>query len=345
MKHYIAVSAITALSALFVLTGCTHAAVPPGQVAAQQAITPRAVAPARPTLSAMELASIHPNEAGVIPILEYHHIDNGRTTYSRTAAKFQGDLERLYRENYRPISLKDYLDNRIDAPAGMTPVIFTFDDAIESQFRYLPDGKVDPKCAVGMLQSFHAQHPDWPLKGTFFILPESAFGQPALRKKKLAELLALGFELGNHTINHPRLKDLSDEQVQHEIGGCAKELHDLAPTAHVDVIALPFGIAPRNRKLLAEGEFDGVRYTNRAAMLVGAEPAPSPVSKKFKPMKIPRIQAFDGPWYTSYWLDILAKHPKRRYISDGDPQVISVPKSLSGMVDQNRLNGATLRLY
>ena len=296
-------------------------------------------------LTPAELASLHPNEAGVIPILEYHHIDNGRTSYSRPASKFQGDLERLYRENYRPISMKDYLDNHIDAPAGKTPVILTFDDAIETQFRYLADGSVDPKCAVGMLQAFHTLHGDWPLKGTFFVLPETAFGQPSLRKKKMADLLAMGFEIGNHTINHPRLRDLSDDEVQHEIGGCARELHDLAPTARVDVIALPFGIAPRNRKLLASGEWDGARYTNRAAMLVGAEPAPSPISKKFKPMKIPRIQAFDGPWYSSYWLDILQKHPGRRYVSDGNPLTVTVPKALAASVDESHLNGASLRIY
>ena len=54
----------------------------------------------------------------------------------------------------------------------MSPVILTFDDALRGQFNYTADGKIDPDCAVGILDDFHAQHPDWPLKGTFFVLTD-----------------------------------------------------------------------------------------------------------------------------------------------------------------------------
>src|SRR5689334_1757587 len=73
--------------------------------------------------------TLPPNEVGVIPILEYHEISSKEKWMMRSIPNFRHDLERLYKEGYRPISMKEYLDNRIDLPAGMSPVLLTFDDA------------------------------------------------------------------------------------------------------------------------------------------------------------------------------------------------------------------------
>ena len=44
----------------------------------------------------------------------------------------------------------------------------------------------------------------------------------------------------------------------------------------------------------------------------------------------------------TFWLDVLKKKPKLRYVSDGDPDVITVPKAQANQVDPNKLQGATL---
>lgn len=297
-------------------------------------------------LSAAELKTAKPNEAGVVPILEYHNIKAGKPDTFRTPEKFRKDLQRLYDEGYRPVSLSNYLDNRIALPYGLSPVVLTFDDALPSQFTYLPDGSIDPNCAVGILQAFHKEHPDFAVKATFFVLPTApGFGPKDETAKKLQALLEMGCEIGNHTISHPHLNLLSDERVQQEIAVCAATVKKMAPNAKVDALALPMGIAPRNKALAAEGEYNGMHYHNRAVMLVGAEPARAPIARRFNPMKIPRIQAIDKPFGSTYWLDKLKSKSSGRYISDGDPDITTVPKNLAPKIDPKKLNGAQLRTY
>ena len=298
-----------------------------------------------PLLSAEELKLYLPNEAGVVPILEYHAICRKETWMGRSISNFKDDLERLYEEGYRPISLADYLSNRIDLPAGMSPVVLTFDDARRSQFNYAAGGTLDPDCAVAILKDFAESHPDFPLKATFFVLPKCAFEQPDSAEQKLKALVAWGCEIGNHTVTHRMLNRLSDEQVEKEIGGCASMLHRIVPDARVDMIAFPGGHSPRNHKLIAEGKFRGYHYSNAAGFLAASAPAPSPVAKHQDRLQIERIVACEGDCGVTYWLDQIKKGNVRRYVSDGDPNTITVPRKFARLVDRNRLNGATLNLY
>ena len=83
--------------------------------------------------------------------------------------------------------------------------------------------------------------------------------------------------------------------------------------------------------LARKGRWNGISYEHAGVMLVGAEPAPSPFSKAFKPGAVPRIRTSPadardplmGSWY---WLDDLKANPSRRYVSDGDPDTISFPR-------------------
>jgi hypothetical protein len=48
-----------------------------------------------------------------------------------------------------------------------------------------------------------------------------------------------------------------------------------------------------------------------------------------------------------YWLKYFDEHPDLRYISDGNPDVVAVPKSLKGSVDEAKVKheGKSLQLY
>src|SRR5579884_4064324 len=223
MKHRIPL-ALAACLLPALLAGCSRP-VP---------IVQRANAQTRPLLTAAQLAQAKPNEAGVIPILMYHDIGKPEQRLNRSVAAFRHDLERLYQEGYRPISMESYLDDRIDLPLGKSPVILTFDDARGSQFHYRKDGTLDPNCAIGILQSFCKAHPDFPLHAVFFILPNRAFDQHKLGAQKLQELLAMGCEIGNHTVTHRSLRKLSDEEVQEELATCVTRIQAMAPQARVD---------------------------------------------------------------------------------------------------------------
>lgn len=310
-----------------------------------------AAKPAPAPATDADLAKAKVNESGQIMVLEYHNIRKGKTPYDRTPEAFRKDLDTLYAEGYRPISLHDYLDNRIDVPPGLTPVVLSFDDASATQFHYLADGAVDPNCAFGILKAFHEAHPDFAMRGIFFMnasptgKPAPVFGDQSTAAKKVKELLAAGMEVGNHTVTHTSLKKLSDAGVQKELADCVAGIHALAPEAVVDTLALPFGISPRNRKLAADGESGGVQYHNRAVLLVGANPAPAPCSPKFNPLRLPRVQAYEGELGSRDWLDKMSKNPKMRYISDGDPTTVTVPKAAEAKIDPAKLGTAKLRTY
>ena len=350
--------------AIVTAVGCHRRAsvttAPPPTMPLRSVHTPGA--PAAP-LSSEQLA-LKPNEAGVVPILMYHSIDvkgvgkykaDQVGSYVRSPEGFRKELQRLYDDDYRPVTLAEYLDNKVGIPLGKSPVVLTFDDARETQYRLMPDGSVDPDCAIGIMQEFARTHPDFPTKATFFVQPtpgtHTGFGQPELTQKKMQALAAMGCEIQNHTLTHANLRNLSDEKVQREIALCQQEIQKMLPSTKVDEFALPFGVSPRNRALAADGQFSGVRYHNRAVMLVGAGPARAVISKRFKATGIPRIQAADvNPAFPDSSVCSIAlleqmKANHTRYISDGDPNITTIPKSLESRIEPKRLNGSTLRTY
>src|SRR5207253_10075440 len=88
------------------------------------------------------------NTMGRIPVLEYHVIADKETQFTITREHFLKDLQLVYDKGYRPITIKQMLDKDFSTvPDGMSPVVFVFDDASDSQFRYIEkNGKleVDP---------------------------------------------------------------------------------------------------------------------------------------------------------------------------------------------------------
>src|SRR5438105_2369944 len=70
-----------------------------------------------------------PNHLGRIPVAEYHVIGDTESTYQRKRQTFRKDLEMLYSRGYRPITISQMLDKDFSlVPAGMSPVVFVFDD-------------------------------------------------------------------------------------------------------------------------------------------------------------------------------------------------------------------------
>jgi len=307
---------------------------------------PKNVAPARNTpLSADQLKRVRPNEAGMVPILEYHEIGGKEAWMVRSKSNFNRDLNRLYREGYRPITMAEYLSNRINLPPGKSPIVLTFDDSRGTQFRYGPHGALDPDCAVAVLKRFHEKHTDFAMKATFFVLPICPFDQPPSAVKKLRSLVAMGFDIGNHTLRHWLLHRLSDKVAEREIGGGAAMLHKLIPKATIDTLAFPGGNPPRNSRIIAEGHFQGFHYVNRAGFLAYGEPAPAPAARHQDRMHIRRIVACEDACGITYWLDLIRRGEVKRYVSDGDPETTTVPRKFASLVDSHWLNGAHLRVY
>jgi peptidoglycan/xylan/chitin deacetylase (PgdA/CDA1 family) len=302
----------------------------------------------------MAASSFRPNEMGCIPIVMYHSIGE-RGAYDRhglniAPATFRKHLEMMYKAHWYPINARDiFLPERLGAvPAGKTPVAITFDDARGSQFRYLKDGRIDPNCAVGILEAFHKKHGDaWPQRATFFMLPASQynpapFGDSRQVVSKCQFLVAAGYELGNHSTSHHSLGPMNAARLIWEVGTCTRAIQAIAPGATMDTMCLPYGVAPRDKTLWRYLLTDGTPnspYNNRGIFLAWGDEAYAPWDKRFDRERIPRIGVDPG-----YFERTFARLTKsgRLYVSDGDPQMLQLPRALEKHLAPERLGGLRL---
>ena len=284
-----------------------------------------------------------PNEMGRIPILEYHLLGDSDSRWHVERNHFRRDLERLYASGYRPVTVAEMIDKKIDLPAGQSPVVFTFDDAGPSQFSYIDRSgtlEIDPNSAVGIWMAFHKEHPDWRNKATFCVLPGGAaghafFGEKGIegqksewRFRKLRFLVEQGFELCGHTLWHANLGKYSDAVVQEQIARGTLAIDSAVPGYRVRSFALPLGVWPKNRALAVAGEWKNphgghiVRYDFDAVLEVAGGPARSPYDPAFDARRLPRVEVFANQ--LEQMLDRLEKSGAR-YVSDGDPSTIARP--------------------
>jgi hypothetical protein len=271
------------------------------------------------------------NELGRLMILEYHKVDYPEERWTRTPENFRRDLETLYARGYRLQSLNALLDGRITAPAGTTPVVLTFDDSSPGQFRYVEVNgglEIDPKCALGVLEAFLRERPDFGRAATFYVLPGASkpnrlFNQPEHEGRKLQYLVTHGYEIGNHTLWHANLGKYDETVVRAQIAEAQAWIQRHVPDYKIRTLALPHGVYPRDVGWALRGQAKGTAYAHDAILMVAGGTSPSPFARGFDPTRLPRIQALErdlAGWMT--WFD---KHPHERFVSDGDPAAITVP--------------------
>ncbi|MDQ1714481.1 MAG: hypothetical protein QOC60_426 [Frankiaceae bacterium] len=275
--------------------------------------------------------TVHADELGVVPVLMYHQLvaTPGKDRYNETPAAFLAELTRLERDGYVPITAAQFAAGAIDVPAGKHPVVLTFDDATTSQFQLGADDHPVPDCAVGIMQAFAETHPDFPARATFFV-NKAPFAQTP---NPLQWLTDNGFEVAVHTVSHANLGTLTDAKVQKEIGDNFQTI--LAATGKAPTtFALPYGVHARNRVLELRGTSGGKSYSISGVFLVGSDPSKSPFRKGFDVANIHRIRSQstpggpnDQPYESAAELTVLEQHPERLYTSDGDPKVVSYPRS------------------
>jgi hypothetical protein len=277
--------------------------------------------------------SLAPNPQGRIPVLEYHVIGGDKNTlYTRTVASYKADLEEAYKLGYRPITIAQMLDkNWRDLPAGTAPAVFVFDDASDSQFRYLEqNGKlvIDPTSAVGIWLDFAKTHPGWKNRAVFCMLNGGAAGhnffgdkpqfggqKKEWRFQKVKWLADQGFELCSHTLWHAKLNKYPDAVVQEQIARNVMGIDSAVAGYKIRTLALPYGLWPKNRPLAWQGSWTDPKtkqvhsYKFDAVLEVAGGPTRSPYDPQFNPKSINRIEAIGND--ISRHLNKLAKDGTR----------------------------------
>jgi hypothetical protein len=313
--------------------------------------------PDKGTPQPIDLSVVKPNEAGRIMVVMFHNFiekyEKGDKAYTMTFDAFEELLETLYESDYRLISLNDYISGNIDTPAGCIPMVFTFDDGTPGQFNLIEENgelKVNPRSAAGIIQEFNKTHPDFGVKGTFFInLGNQTFAGAGTLEQRLEYLVGMGYEIGNHTYSHINLKKDGKTAaiIQEEIGGNQKKLYELVPGYTFTTFSLPYGAPAKELvQYVIKGEYEGVAYENKAIMEVGWDPAQSPFNVKFDPLSTHRVRSSgidpvdqDLAW----WLENMKR--SNQFVSDGDPDTVTVPADYEDLVNKESLGDKKLVVY
>ncbi|HEY0671070.1 MAG TPA: polysaccharide deacetylase family protein [Longimicrobiales bacterium] len=329
-------------AALLLLLSCGGAE-SGGQVSASadSAIDTTAAAVAQPMPAPPGADTMTPNELGRIPVLEYHLIGDKEARWERERGQFRKDLELLYARGYRPVTASEMVDGRIDLPRGLSPVVFTFDDASPGQFRYIEQNGqlvIDPGSAVGIWLDFAKEHPDWKNKAVWCMLSgaeagRSFFGDKGIegqktewRHRKVKFLADQGFELCNHTLWHAQLVKYPDAFVQEQIARLQLAVDSAVPGYRIRTFALPLGIWPKNRTLAEKGSWTDpksgrtITYDHDVILEVSGGPARGPHDPQFNGLSVNRVQVYLNELQKT--LDHLDKSGTR-YVSDGNPTTVA----------------------
>ena len=286
------------------------------------------------------------NENGKIMILMYHKFaEEQKDGWTRSFDNFKKDLETLYEKNYYPINLSDYINGYIDVPYGKTPVILTFDDGTAGQLSFERiDGKLVAKddTAVEIYKKFSGEHPDFPMRGTFYIMSTNFFGSTGTLRQRLEYLIDLGFEIGNQTKNHYALGKASKEKVIEEVGGLAKFIDGLIPGYVINSFSIPGGSMTKNYKeQVYKGIYEGFNYENKGVVLLfNSSPELSPINKELDLKNISRVRVAGKDKVNKdfdYWIKYFEENPEEKYVSDGDPTTFVINSS-----DKDKVNVGVL---
>ena len=291
------------------------------------------------------------NEAGLTMVLEYHRVGGDpyfAPDWTISTQEFRAELEYLYKNDYYPVNFRDLLESNLDVPAGKTPVVLTFDDSSDTQFTMVKkNGKwvPDPAGAVGILTGFHRRHEDWPMKGTFFVLPaanapNNLFGQPKLSRKKLEYLVNTGIEVGTHTLYHADLATSTPAMVREQLALSLVEIRKRLPDYKVVSLSVPFGEYPQDESLLRSGSWEGKKYVLEGAADVAGGASYPPWDRRFDPYRVPRIQTGPLASQSQGMFRYFEEHPNERFVSDGNPKTVAFPKNADTQPDPQALKTA-----
>ncbi len=206
-----------------------------------------------------------------VPVLTYHQITDNPSKYAATPGKLRDDLRRLYEAGFFLIQPCDLENGLRNVPFNRRPVMITFDDGWEDNFRYLENGGdriVDPNCAVAIVNDFIGDHPDFGRGVTFFISWDKVpFGSST--GEKLNQVLDMGHAIGNHTADHRSFMEIHPTtyytQVLPALDSFRRRLG--LRTSSINALAYPGGKLPAAAG--AEEVLAGMEYMGREAVVQG----------------------------------------------------------------------------
>jgi len=304
-------------------------------------------------------AVVAANELGRVPILMYHafvHVEANSDKWTLTFDQFRSQLDWLREHDFVMVGMRSMVDGRFDVPAGKRPAILTFDDSSPRQYglQAAAGGGYDvrPDTAVGVLEAYRKQYPEFVGPAFFAVLPFNCFASeddPSTCEERLSWLVEHGYEIGNHTSEHVALTDVAPEVLTRAIGEMAIWIDARVPegTGNLShVLVLPFGAYPASAEQ-RQWLHDGFWYLGEPVQLelvlaVNGGPAAPPYADVFAPVEVPRFNA--EPELFTYWAEQIETSVVPIFVSDGDPDTVTVPADLAEAVNTGWLEKRDLDL-
>lgn len=169
-------------------------------------------------------------------VLVYHgivaHGENSNWPYAIAIARFRDHLDYLADEGWQTVPMSALLAT---APHPPRTLVISFDDGYADNAQ-----AVDALSARGMHATWFivANHvdgcADWPGSDR----PRT----PMLSRTALTDMAAAGFEIGSHTLTHPRLAGLPADHLAAETSGARARLQDMLGL-EIAGFAYPYGVA------------------------------------------------------------------------------------------------------
>lgn len=334
-------------------------AVPPDSVPMPPGVSRQIVTPTPPATEAVETYEGPANELGRIQIFMYHaFVEDPENTddWTITFDQFREQLDWLHENDFVLVGLNSVIEREFDVPAGKRPVILTFDDASARQFGLQESAEggyeVRPDTAVGVLEEYRAMYPEFVQSAFFAVLPFNCFtaeDDPSTCEERLTWLVEHDYEVGNHTLTHENLTVVTDERFKKEVVEAAWWLSERLDRKNnlSDVLVLPFGAYP-SADYQAAWLFDGFwhygeYFVPSLVLEVGGGPARSPFSLKWTTNQ---SRCNTDPTSFWSWADKVESGEVEMFMSDGDPDVVTVPAGWEEHVNHDLLerDGRMLRV-
>lgn len=175
-----------------------------------------------------------------IQVLCYHHNYSGKNTFAGfnvTPKNLEKQFRYLFEQGFKSISLA-MLDSYLSNPGYRLPeksIILTFDDGIKSNLTTV----------LPLLKKYK-------FKAVLFIYPGVISGRNKyyLNWKQLGKLARSGhFEIGSHSLNHPRLPEHSAREIRRQLNK-SKSILERKLGIKIISFAYPFGVY--DKRVIAE---------------------------------------------------------------------------------------------
>jgi peptidoglycan/xylan/chitin deacetylase (PgdA/CDA1 family) len=163
-------------------------------------------------------------------ILAYHRVLPAKEAIARgvlavTETEFEKQLQLLVSKGYKCFTLKEYFANYAELKTKEKSFVITFDDGYMDNyaFAFKVLKKLDLRATIFLTADYLESD-----RNLFFEKGEPSYCiteyDRLLNKEEILEMSEYGIEFGSHTLSHPHLTQISNDEAEKEIKNSKKVL-------------------------------------------------------------------------------------------------------------------------